>query len=385
MRDPLFVGPLPRRSLIIDLVLAAAFGVVAVAVHLEQSTAAVISVALVTPALALRRIAPSLMIGFALASAIVQVATVQIAVLVALAYFPIMLTLGSHPDRRLRFASLAAGLIGTVVAGFVIPHVYAIQGELFGVVFGFAATAAVVLGGWTAGFVRFQRQSVEQARTAKTIAELERRRLLDRYEEQSERSRLARDMHDVVAHSLAIVVAQADGARFMLATDPGRVQASLHTIAETARDALSDVRVLLEQLRTADPAGTTRFDQGTLFARMRSVGMTIQHSASGDPATASDDLRRVAHRVLVESLTNALKYGDLTKPVRVRHVWGDGCELTVRNEVSATPLAPGGAGQGIAGMVERAAHHGGRLRSARDGDGWTVELTLPPATLESHR
>ncbi len=96
------------------------------------------------------------------------------------------------------------------------PHVYASADIVAARLFGFAGAAVVVIGGWAFGFIRYQRRMVQQASIAETIAELERKRLLDLYDEQSERTRLARDMHDVVAHSLAVVVAQAEGARMVL-------------------------------------------------------------------------------------------------------------------------------------------------------------------------
>lgn len=388
MRDPLSTGGLTRRGLIIDVAIAVVFALVAIPIHLGQSTSAAVTAAVVSIALALRRLAPSVMIVLALASAAVQVATDQIAVVASLAYFPLFATVGGHPDRRVRFGSLSVAIAGCVVAGWEFPHAYVdAAGNAVAIrLFGFAGAAVVVIGGWAFGFIRYQRRMVQQASVAETIAELERKRLLDLYDEQSERTRLARDMHDVVAHSLAVVVAQAEGARMLLDADPDATRKALHVIADTARGALGDVRGLLEQLRDEDVSSASRSDRDILFDRMRAAGMTIDTQETGNDESVDANITRVAGRVLSEALTNALKYGDLAVPVVVRIEWTRGCSMTVWNALSDNPLAPGGAGHGIAGMAERAAQIGGTLRSARDNrDGWLVSLQIPAPVSDTTR
>lgn len=390
MRDPLYTGALTRRGLAADVLTAGVFGAVVTPVHYTQSSQAGIATILITVALAFRRSAPTLMIIFTLSSAALQVATSDIAVIACLAYFPLMVTLGGHPMRSVRVASLVMASSGSVLAAWVLPSAYGApqpDRRLITLLFAFAASAVVVIGGWALGFIQYQRRSVQEARVAETIAELERRRVLDVYAEQTERTRLARDMHDVVAHSLTIVVAQAEGARFAFDDDPASSREALRVIADTARDALGDVRLLLEQLRSEDRSDASRSDRAALFARMRAAGMTIDDAESGDPDLADDAVQRVAHRVLTEALTNALKYGELTEPVVVHTVWGDGgCHIVVRSTISHSPLAPGGAGHGIPGMAERAALVGGRLSSAAAEDGtWLVSLSIPAQSIPDQR
>ncbi|MGC4935239.1 sensor histidine kinase [Gordonia sp. DT30] len=382
MRDRLRTGTLTRRGLLVDVGAAVVFGAVAIPVHLVQSGAATAAAVLVTLALALRRVAPSAMIALTLASAVVQVAADQVAVLAALAYFPLFATVGGHPDRRVRFGSLAVAVVGSVLAGWEFPRAYAdAAGKPIAIaVFGFAGAAVVVIGGWAFGFIRHQRRIVAQVAVAETVAELERRRLLDLYDEQTERTRLARDMHDVVAHSLTVVVAQAEGARLRMDADPAAARDALGVIAGTAREALGDVRTLLEQLRSEDASSVSRSDRAGIFERMRGAGMTIDSRETGSAADADPLIARVADQVLGEALTNALKYGDLARPVVVRLDWTTGCRISVWNALSDNPLAPGGAGHGLAGLAERAAQVGGRLRSTGDSDGgWLVELDVPAA------
>lgn len=384
MHDPLAADGVSRRGLAVDVTAATLFAVVAVAVHSTQSEAAVVASILVAGALAVRRLSPTTMIVLAVASAAVQVVCNDIAVLASLAYAVVFSTLGGSPDRRVRFGALAAALIGAGIAAWEMPLAFdgqrpeGIGPRVATFLFAYAAAGLVVIGGWTVGFIRFQRRAVEHARVTETIAQLERRRLLDLYDEQARRARLARDMHDVVAHSLAIVVAQSEGARYTIDADPAAARDALGVIADTARDALTDVRTLLEQLRS-DDVEVTREDRHRLLDRMRAAGMTLHTNESGDPHDADDAgaVERVAYRVLTEALTNALKYGDLSAPVEVDHDWTDGYRLRVVNTISDAPLAPGGAGHGIIGMAERAAQAGGTLTSTGDGDHWIVELAIP--------
>lgn len=381
--DPLAFPNLPRRSLIGDAVVGFLLTLLSVAIALSdgQTTTVMVSL-LVGFALMIRRVAPSLMMASAMVSAVLQVVTYHVAVPACLLYSILYYTAGNHPNSRVRGASLAVGVVGSGIAAWVYPRAPGLGGvdevspEAY--VFAFVGIAVLLIGSWTFGYVRYQRQSAEQARVAEEIAQLERRRLLDLYDEQAQRSALARDMHDVVAHSLAVVVAQAEGARFVLETSPDAAKDALGVIADTARQALADVRGVLEELRnTESTAAHARTDRGQLYERMRAAGMMLQSTEIGDEDAASPLSVRVAFAILTESLTNALKYGDLAHPVDVRQEWTDGCRLTVQNSLSANPLAPGGAGHGVRGMIERAELAGGTLTSAATDGGWLVELTIP--------
>lgn len=387
MRDPLTFPGLTRRDVLADLAVGCLVGLVTVPVHAGEGPAAVVVAVMVSVALACRRAAPTAMIVLALASAVIQVATDQVAVLPSLAYAVLFHTTGGHPDRRVRWSSLAVGIIGVVVAGFVLQRVIGITaaGRLgisayLPLLIAIAAAAAVVIGGWTTGFIRYQRRTVERATVAATIAELQRRRILDLYDEQAERTRLARDMHDVVAHSLAVVVAQAEGARYALSANPHIARDALEVIAGTARGALGDVRELLTDLRAPAGSGDRRPNRQDLLERMRAAGMTIEMRETGEVDSDGSTREAVVHAVLTEALTNALKYGALDHPVRVSIEWSGGLRLTVRNAVPATARTAMGAGYGLLGMRERAALLGGAVTSGADGAEWVVDLTIPAAT-----
>jgi signal transduction histidine kinase len=194
---------------------------------------------------------------------------------------------------------------------------------------------------------------------------------------EQERVRIARDMHDVVAHSLAVVIAQADGARYAAATDPRAATGALETISTTARAALADVRLLLTQLRHSQGEGPqpTLADLDALYAQVRAAGVdlrvTVDPMPRADPPAA---IQLAVYRILQEALTNALRHGG--SPVEVTSSWyPDRVELHVRN-----PLGAGtepGSGHGIIGMRERAQLAGGTLSAEVDDSAFAVRATLP--------
>ncbi|WP_144876894.1 sensor histidine kinase [Microbacterium sp. 1.5R] len=196
--------------------------------------------------------------------------------------------------------------------------------------------------------------------------------------EEQERVRIARDMHDIVAHSLAVVIAQADGARYAAAVKPEMATEALGTIAQTARGALSDVRLLLTQLRhrQGDGPQPTLADLETLFAQVRQAGIepriTIDPTPPGEPPGA---IQLAVYRILQEALTNSIRHGD--GEVDVHLAWlPDRVEIHVRNTVGSGPSQPSG-GHGLIGMRERAQLVGGSLQAEREGAQFVVRAALP--------
>ncbi|MDF2508358.1 MAG: sensor histidine kinase [Microbacterium sp.] len=196
--------------------------------------------------------------------------------------------------------------------------------------------------------------------------------------EEQERVRIARDMHDIVAHSLAVVIAQADGARYAAAAKPEMATEALGTIAQTARGALSDVRMLLTQLRhrQGDGPQPTLADLEALFAQVRQAGIeprvTVDPMPPGEPPGA---IQLAVYRILQEALTNAIRHGD--GAVDVHLAWfPDRVDIDVRNTVPReSTAAPGG--HGVIGMRERAQLVGGSLQAERRGAQFVVHASLP--------
>lgn len=180
---------------------------------------------------------------------------------------------------------------------------------------------------------------------------------------EQERNRVARDVHDVVAHSLAVVIAQADGARYAAEKDPTTVGPALDAIAETARVALGEVRTLLHELRhtqAATPApGASDLD--ALIDGFRGLGLSVDVAHYGHQRALGDATQLAVYRVVQESLTNALRHGDVEQPVSVDFDWGDHALAVVVTSALLDDGVPqvDGPGHGIPGMRERAALAGG--------------------------
>ncbi|WP_347757148.1 histidine kinase [Agrococcus sp. ProA11] len=218
--------------------------------------------------------------------------------------------------------------------------------------------------------------AVDRSTAASAVAQVS----LRRADQEEERAALARDMHDVVAHSLAVVIAQANGARYT--QDAAAKDASLESIAGTAKEALGDVRLLLGQLRHTEAPDPIASMAGVdaLIDRMRESGLDVRldrlHPGVALPRTA--DI--AAYRILQEALTNALRHGDRSQPVLVR-LHGvplpggpDGIVVDVHNRLLSEP---GMAGHGVRGMHERARLAGGEAWTGIDQGWFRVRAAFP--------
>lgn len=341
-------------------------------------------------AVVLRRLCPWVMIGLAVLAGLVQVVGANANLIGVLVFALLFATTGNDRDPRIRRAGLAAVAVASVgggVAGathglFGDPQT---PGSLGGVLM--ALQIATVAGGaWLVGFVRHQRRLTAEARVAEQIARVEERRVADLFLQEQERNRIARDMHDVVAHTLAVVVAQAEGARYAMARRPELVERTLRTIATTSREALGDVRGLLTELRGEEPAARGQGDAGQvgLFERMRLAGLDLEVADVGELRPLPPAHEEAAHWVLTEALTNALKHGATGEPVTIRRVWDGGVDMSVANAVRPDTTSPvSGTGHGLVGMAERAGLVGGQvehgLEHGPDGERFVVRLRLPDA------
>ncbi|POH59513.1 two-component sensor histidine kinase [Arthrobacter glacialis] len=202
----------------------------------------------------------------------------------------------------------------------------------------------------------------------------------------AERNRIAREMHDVVAHSLTVMVALSDGAAVVARHDPSKAGEVLSQLSQTGRTALNDMRRVLGVLR-AD-GGANRSPQpdhttmGALIEGFRQAGLPLALTHSGPPLPADPSLELTVYRIVQESLTNVLRYGTAVSRVQVmvENNLAQG-ELTVRisDDGHGTMNASLGSGSGIVGMRERAGIYGGTVDAgpAPQG-GWTVQAILRP-------
>jgi signal transduction histidine kinase len=199
-----------------------------------------------------------------------------------------------------------------------------------------------------------------------------------------ERARIARDLHDVVAHNVSVMVVQAAAAEEVLARDPERARAPLLAIQETGTQALNEMRRLLGILRADDRELALGRQPGlgsldALAGEFRDAGLPVEVTVEGErrPLPAGIDL--AAYRIVEEALTNALKHArGATTRVSIRQADG-----TVEVEVTDDGPGPvgGDGGHGLIGMRERAAMYGGTLEAGgRDGGGFAVRARLPLAS-----
>ncbi|MGL4339608.1 MAG: sensor histidine kinase, partial [Rhodoglobus sp.] len=196
---------------------------------------------------------------------------------------------------------------------------------------------------------------------------------------EQERNRIARDMHDVVAHSLAVVIAQADGARYAHDSAPEAIDDALTTIASTAREALADVRLLLNQLRHSQEIGPQLdlVDLDRLVEQLRAAGLMVVVEQHGDPLKLPAGQQFALFRIAQEALTNALRHGSREHEVVMVIDWSaQAAAITITNQLSTTKQQPA-AGHGLAGMRERALLVGGTFSAGPEGDSFTVRAGIP--------
>lgn len=266
-------------------------------------------------------------------------------------------------------------LIGDFTGGGLANFADLVQSLLY---LGLPITAVAGIS-WLAGLVqRVQVFSRETAHAAQLV-ELEYERSREQLVVEQERHQIARDMHDVVAHSLAVVVAQADGARYLAKSDPAKSAQVLGTIADTARSALVEVRALLAQLRHTQPSGPQQSmaDLDSLVERLRTAGLRVTLQETGERRSLGAATQVAVHRLIQEALTNSLKYGDGLKPTTVRLDWSSALDITVRNDLTERAPTLSGARHGLIGMRERILVIGGLVKAGTEGNQFVVRARVP--------
>lgn len=237
--------------------------------------------------------------------------------------------------------------------------------------------ALLVLGAWLAGRARgAERQLAEAARREAARAQA---RLVGETRD-AERARLAREMHDVVAHRVSYLVLQANVLETRL-TDPERV-ADVRALRDTGRQALDEMRQVLALLRedgTPEGDRSAFSDLPLVLDEARAVGQPVTARVDVGPGDVPEVVERTAVRVVGEALTNAVRHAP-GAPTRVALVVEDGAlRVTVQNAAPPGTTAPvPGGGNGLRGVAERVALVGGTVTAGPDGDGgWAVEARLP--------
>ena len=197
-----------------------------------------------------------------------------------------------------------------------------------------------------------------------------------------ERLRLARELHDVVAHTMMVMVVQAGGARRALESGHAGADEALGVVADTGRNATAELRRLLalvDPARPAQPTGAGLTQVGALVERGRAAGLSVDLRVDGEPRSLAGGLEVAAYRIVQEALTNVLRHADATRVTVTVAYQDDQLVLEVRDDGRATPGASTErAGNGIEGMCERVRIYRGELRAGPlPGGGFLVAATLP--------
>jgi len=300
-----------------------------------------------------------------------------------------------YGGRRLAFGLAAAVVI--VLLGTSIP---AVLGDTSLRIAALGRILLAAAGAWLVGLVirgQFSARSAqldvmrERAELAAARQQEEGRRATI-----AERLRIARELHDIVAHHLSVVVIQAQGAQRTIRRDPQRAMAAMTQVEQTGRTALEEMRGLLGLLRSgehdsADPGGdpglTRRAPPGladiaALAEQMRTAGLPVTVDTAGEPRQIREDVGLTVYRIVQEALTNVLRHAGPASAA-VSLTFGDTLDISVTDDGrgAAAGLGAGGiagAGRGTAGMRERVAVLGGQLTAGpRPGGGFRVHATIP--------
>jgi signal transduction histidine kinase len=284
-------------------------------------------------------------------------------------------TVAALRPRRDALAAAAVLALGVVAATLhVLPeNWYFPAGSLLAVV-----AAATVLG----LYMGTRRALFEQLRVRATQLERER----DQQGELSaaaERARIAREMHDIVAHHLTVMVALADGAAAQAILSPAEATEAMRNVAATGRLALGDTRRLLGVLREpeADAAARsplpTLADLDELIERVRGAGLPVRYEIEGTPARIAPAAELTLYRLVQEALTNTMKHAGPDAKAHVHLRYADGyVGIDVEDDGVGGPVAEG-TGGGLAGMRQRVHAFGGEVRSGpRAPHGWGVSARL---------
>ena len=259
--------------------------------------------------------------------------------------------------------SLAAGIVWIGLDDFFFPVV----------VFG---------GAWFAG--RLVRQREVHARVVgERSAALEREREANaRVAAAEERARIARELHDVLSHSVSVMVVQAGAERLALGSDRAATGETLEAIEKTGRQALEEMRRLLGMLRAegespAHAPQPTLAELDELVSQVREAGLAVELHVEGEPTALPPGVAVSVYRIVQEALTNVLKHAGPAQAWILIRYEGRGLELEIADD-GRGPCEAGDTGHGLVGMRERVALYGGDFDAgARNGGGFIVRARIP--------
>ena len=240
---------------------------------------------------------------------------------------------------------------------------------------------------WLAGLALRFSDRARVSRRSQEAAEAERDQAEEIARLRDQQAQLARDVHDVVGHSLAVILAQAESAQYLDDVDTQGLKRTMQNIATSARTSLDDVRQVLASTAGEAARPTRHADLDSLVEGVRASGHEVVSTEIGTPQPMPPELEVVAFRVLQEMLTNAIKHGRRDQPVRVERHWEGDLRIEVANAVDhaaeeTQPIQTGPGGQGVEGMRRRLEAVGGHLdvRRRTDPPTYTATAWVPVRT-----
>ena len=284
---------------------------------------------------------------------------------------------GAHNERTQAIAGAAIGFASIAVVARVDERLgleEAVSGILFGGVVSLIAYALQQRGKRTAeleeraALLEREREEAEQAAVAE------------------ERRRIARELHDVIAHSITLMTVQAGAARLLLSEDPGRAREPVLSVEQTGRHALAELRRLLGMLRAderevslAPQPGLARLDD--LLGQARGAGLPVELAVAGEPRVLPPGVELTAYRIVQEALTNARRHAGPARAHVLLRYRIKALDLEVTDDGRQAPTTGDGAGHGLVGMRERVALYDGTFEAGpRPEGGYAVRARLPLET-----
>ncbi len=385
------LGKLEPRQLVFDVALAALVMTLGLIGHVDieglrdiylrdSDWIHLVLIVLMSAPLALRRIYPTTVFGLVLGAWVLDRALDYPESLATTGVVIVFYTIGTElPRRRSSYIGGFSALfvmLWTTVGTIVLESVTAVS---------IATTTIATLTPLLVGReMRTRRERAEELQRRVEDAERERHESARRAVEE-ERRRIARELHDVVAHQMTVMTIQAEGARRIAKDADPRIQEALDTIKATGHSALAEMRRLVGLLRegneTAELAPLPHLsDLGTLVDQVRAAGVPVEMTIGGDARQLAEGIELSTYRIVQESLTNAVRHGGPGVTAAVTVTYGDDAlDVLVVDDGRGAAAAPSnGGGNGLVGMRERVVVLGGSFQAgAKPGGGYRVHASIP--------
>jgi signal transduction histidine kinase len=374
--------PRGRRSFAFDLALALLAAAAELA-HIIGATGALAAPSLALAvvaggALVLRRRAPVAVLATILAAGVAIVALGDdpsgLSMLIAL------YTTAAYCELRV---SLAALVLTAATAATLSAVTVDAPGRQTSATFGAIIAAALTIGAWALGaYAQTRRRYLRELQERAASAEREREQLA-RIAVHEERASIARELHDIVAHSVSVMLLGVRGARDVLRSAPDAAEETLARVERSGEQSLAELRRILALLREPEQTAESRpqpslAELNELVASYRAAGLPVRLEVIGEPMPLPSGVELSVYRIVQEALTNTLKHSDPSN-VTVTLAFRDArLELEVVDDGTPTTLGTATSGQGLIGMRERVALLGGELATGRrEGGGFRIAAQLP--------